>query len=59
MILWLWAFSLSHLKTLLADPAILKIFHYARFDVAVLWNALGVCPMPLYCTKIASRLTRT
>ena len=48
-----------NLKRLLADPAILKIFHYARFDVAVLFNALGVMPAPIYCTKIASRLTRT
>jgi len=48
-----------NLKRLLADPAIVKIFHYARFDIAVLSNALGVMPAPLYCTKIASRLTRT
>ena len=48
-----------NLKRLLADPAILKIFHYARFDIAVLFNALGVMPAPIYCTKIASRLTRT
>ncbi len=48
-----------NLKRLLADPAILKIFHYARFDIAVLSNAFGVMPAPIYCTKIASRLTRT
>ena len=48
-----------NLKRLLADPAIVKIFHYARFDIAVLSNAFGVMPAPLYCTKIASRLTRT
>jgi len=48
-----------NLKRLLADPSILKIFHYARFDIAVLSNAFGVWPLPLYCTKIASRLTRT
>ncbi len=48
-----------NLKRLLADPAIVKIFHYARFDIAVLSNALGVMPAPIYCTKIASRLTRT
>jgi ribonuclease D len=48
-----------NLKRLLADPTILKIFHYARFDIAVLFNALGVMPAPIYCTKIASRLTRT
>ena len=48
-----------NLKRLLADPAVVKIFHYARFDIAVLSNAFGVMPAPLYCTKIASRLTRT
>lgn len=48
-----------NLKRLLADPAILKIFHFARFDIAVLFNALGVMPAPIYCTKIVSRLTRT
>jgi len=48
-----------NLKRLLSDPSLLKIFHFARFDIAVLWNALGVMPAPLYCTKIASRLTRT
>ncbi len=48
-----------NLKTLLADASITKIFHYARFDVAVLYHALGVMPQPVYCTKIASRLTRT
>ena len=48
-----------NLKALLADASITKIFHYARFDVAVLYHALGVMPQPVYCTKIASRLTRT
>jgi ribonuclease D len=48
-----------NLKRLLADPAVMKIFHFARFDIAVLLNALGVMPAPVYCTKIASRLTRT
>ncbi len=48
-----------NLKKLLADPSIIKIFHYARFDLAALFNALGVMPQPVYCTKIASRLTRT
>ena len=48
-----------NLKALLADPNILKIFHFARFDVAVLYNTFGVMPRPVYCTKIASRLTRT
>ncbi len=48
-----------NLKALLANPAITKIFHFARFDLAVLYNAFGVMPQPVYCTKIASRLTRT
>ncbi|TMJ21342.1 MAG: ribonuclease D [Alphaproteobacteria bacterium] len=48
-----------HLKMLLADPAITKIFHFARFDIAVLYHAFGVMPQPAYCTKIASRLSRT
>jgi ribonuclease D len=51
--------SAPRLKALLADPAVLKIFHFARFDIATLFNAFGVMPMPLYCTKIASRLART
>ena len=48
-----------NLKALLANPGITKIFHFARFDLAALYNALGVMPQPVYCTKIASRLTRT
>jgi ribonuclease D len=48
-----------NLKRLLADPGILKIFHFARFDIAVLYRTFGVMPAPLYCTKIASRLCRT
>ena len=48
-----------NLKKLLGDPAVTKIFHFARFDLAALFNALGVMPQPVYCTKIASRLTRT
>ncbi len=47
------------LKALLEDPAVLKIFHFARFDVATLNHHLGAKTAPLYCTKIASRLTRT
>ncbi|MCC8967921.1 ribonuclease D [Bradyrhizobium sp. Pear76] len=49
----------SNLKALLANPKITKIFHFARFDVAVLYNTFGVMPAPVYCTKIASRLSRT
>jgi ribonuclease D len=48
-----------NIKLLLADPARLKIFHFARFDVGMLCNAFGVMPQPVYCTKIASRLART
>jgi ribonuclease D len=48
-----------NLKALLADPKVTKIFHFARFDIAALSNALGVMPQPVYCTKIASRLART
>lgn len=47
------------LKALLTDPKVLKIFHFARFDVAVLEKYLGVVTNPIYCTKIASKLTRT
>ena len=48
-----------NLKTLLGDPAVLKIFHFARFDLAALGKRFGSMPSPVYCTKIASRLTRT
>jgi len=48
-----------NLAALLGDPAITKIFHFARFDVAVLEHAFGVVTGPIFCTKIASRLTRT
>ena len=48
-----------NLKKLLGDPAVQKLFHFARFDIAVLYHTFGVMPSPIYCTKIASRLTRT
>ena len=48
-----------NLKALLANPANTKIFHFARFDVAVLYQTFGVMTGPIYCTKIASRLIRT
>jgi ribonuclease D len=48
-----------NLKALLANPKITKIFHFARFDLAALYAAFGVMPQPVYCTKIASRLSRT
>ncbi len=47
------------LEALLADPAIVKIFHFARFDIAALYNRFGVMTSPVYCTKIASKLART
>jgi ribonuclease D len=49
----------SNLKRLLADKSLLKIFHFARFDLAVLQKAFGIMAEPVYCTKIASRLART
>lgn len=52
-------YSAPRLQALLTDPAITKIFHYARFDIAVLHKNLGVMAGPLYCTKIASKLVRT
>lgn len=48
-----------NLKKLLGDASVVKIFHFARFDLAALYNAFGVMPSPVYCTKIASRLCRT
>ena len=48
-----------NLKKLLTDPGKVKIFHFARFDIAVLFHAFGVMPGPLFCTKVASRLART
>ena len=52
-------YDAPNLKALMANPATLKIFHFARFDVAALKHWLGVDTSPIYCTKIASRLTRT
>lgn len=48
-----------NLEKLLADPKVVKIFHYARFDLAALHHAFGVMPQPIFCTKVASKLTRT
>jgi ribonuclease D len=48
-----------NLQRLLADKSLLKIFHFARFDLGVLCKAFGVMAEPVYCTKIASRLART
>lgn len=47
------------LKALLTDPKVLKIFHFARFDLAAISHHLGVMPAPIYCTKIVSKLVRT
>lgn len=52
-------YDCPRLKALLADPAVLKIFHFARFDLAVLQQYLGVAVAPVYCTKIVSKLVRT
>jgi ribonuclease D len=49
----------SNLKRLLADKSLLKIFHFARFDLGVLQKTFGIMAEPVYCTKIASRLART
>jgi ribonuclease D len=53
------AIAAPNLKKLLLDAAVLKIFHFARFDLGVLQQSLGVMANPVYCTKIASRLART
>lgn len=52
-------YNCPNLKALLADTKVLKIFHFARFDVAMMQRYLGVVPAPVYCTKIASKLVRT
>jgi ribonuclease D len=52
-------YSAPNLKALLADPAVTKLFHFARFDLAAIQHYLGVTCGPVYCTKIASRLART
>lgn len=48
-----------NLAKLLADPMVLKLFHFGRFDIAVMGRAFGVTTAPVYCTKIASKLVRT
>ena len=53
------AYEAPNLKRLLADPKVLKIFHFARFDIAAFQHWLKVDTRPVYCTKVASRLTRT
>jgi ribonuclease D len=53
------AYEAPNLKALLTDPAVTKLFHFARFDIAAIRQYLGVLTQPVYCTKIASRLART
>jgi ribonuclease D len=52
-------YEAPRLRRLLADPAVTKLFHFARYDLAMLYRYLGVMAGPLYCTKVASRLART
>ncbi len=52
-------YDAPNLKRLLTDPAVLKLFHYGRFDIAMFVLHLGVVTAPVYCTKIASKLART
>ena len=52
-------YDAPNLKRLLADPAVLKLFHFGRFDIAMFALHLGVTTAPVYCTKIASKLART
>ena len=53
------AYDAPNLKRLLADPKVTKLFHFARFDIAMFQRYLGVTVSPVYCTKIVSRLVRT
>lgn len=53
------AYDCPNLKALLADPDVLKLFHFGRFDIAMFQLHLGVTTAPVYCTKIASKLART
>lgn len=52
-------YAAPNLRRLLTEPGILKVFHYGRFDIAMLYRHLGVLAEPVWCTKIASKLTRT
>ena len=51
--------SAPNLERMLTDPAVLKLFHFGRFDIAALQNAFGVTTAPVWCTKIASKMIRT
>ncbi|MCB2076013.1 MAG: ribonuclease D, partial [Novosphingobium sp.] len=52
-------FSAPNLKAVLSDPSRLKLYHFARFDLAAIQHYLGVMAAPVFCTKIASKLVRT
>lgn len=52
-------YNCPNLKAMMADPNVLKLFHFARFDVAMMQKHLGIMCAPIWCTKIASRLVRT
>ncbi|WP_422075677.1 ribonuclease D [Tranquillimonas rosea] len=51
--------SAPNIEAILRDPAVLKLFHFGRFDIAAMYNAFGALAAPVYCTKIASKLIRT
>ena len=53
------SYNAPNLQKLLADPKVTKLFHFGRFDIAIMQQYLGVTAAPVYCTKIASKLTRT
>jgi ribonuclease D len=52
-------YDAPNLRALLADPSVLKLFHFGRFDIALLHHYVGALARPVYCTKIASKLART
>jgi len=52
-------YDAPNLKSLLGDPSVTKLFHFARFDLAMIQRHLGVTCQPAYCTKVASKLART
>jgi len=52
-------YAAPRLRYLLSDPGVTKLFHFARFDLAMIYHYIGVMALPVYCTKIASRLART
>jgi ribonuclease D len=52
-------FDCPNLKALMTDPRVVKLFHFARFDIAMMRKWMGITVSPIWCTKIASRLART